>query len=506
MNRNLAGYKIRPIQPSGFTGVSSGWNRWDISELETYLCLVVFIGCILLHFVPVYNRFGLPIEVGLSLISFATPISGLLYLSAAQVIPDAPGCPLPVAQMALAGFFLWQFVTGKRVELFRMGRPLWIAAAPFFVWDGGLAMMRGDYRFETILLFAILTGCVAAVLVGQSGNRLVTCLVIFLAGHGLAMCLFWIIKLHLGTPVQAFAIDVLGDSLEQGARIGTARGNANMLGGPMALACIGAFGWFYSQPKQTRLTGMVALLCLAAAVPPLIGCGERGAFIALCSGVVFLLLIVVSTGRSLTPMPLTMAWLLMVIILGWHPLGLDEHWQEMTTRQQVQQIDTGTIYAGRTLEWTAAWRAILDSPIIGGGHVERLSYLEQDVWMSHSTYLDVGLIGGFPGMALFCWLVLKPVLELWRRVYEPIIMWLLAVYVVSIISIGSTSAIQFKHFWMLWGIATVLFLPAVTMGGTRQNHLARRADGAEHSIDGGGQMPEEVSRISEIRDQRSLVQ
>ena len=81
-------------------------NRLGISKREAGLCAVVVIGCILLHFVPVYTRLGLPIEVGLSLISFATPVSGLLFLSAAQVIPDAPGSPLPSAQMALAGFFL----------------------------------------------------------------------------------------------------------------------------------------------------------------------------------------------------------------------------------------------------------------------------------------------------------------------------------------------------------------------------------------------------------------
>ena len=65
--------------------------------------------------------------------------------------------------------------------------------------------------------------------------------------------------------------------------------------------------------------------------------------------------------------------------------------------------------------------------------------------MSHSAYLDAGLAGGFPGMALFGWLVLTPILKLWRRKFEPPIGWLLAVYVVSIISIGGTSAMQLKH-------------------------------------------------------------
>jgi hypothetical protein len=133
MKQVITSSQKRRIKPSGFNGASSVLNRLGISMLEVGLCAVVFIGCILLHFVPVYTRLGLPIEVGLSLISFATPVSGLLFLSAAQVIPDVPGSPLPVAQMALAGFFLWQLAKGKSMDLFRMGQPLWLAVAPFFV-------------------------------------------------------------------------------------------------------------------------------------------------------------------------------------------------------------------------------------------------------------------------------------------------------------------------------------------------------------------------------------
>jgi hypothetical protein len=100
--------------------------------------------------------------------------------------------------------------------------------------------------------------------------------------------------------------------------------------------------------------------------------------------------------------------------------------------------------------------------------------------MSHSSYLDAGLIGGFPGMALFCWLVLKPILELWRRRREAVIGWLLAVYIATIISIGSSSAMQSKHFWMLWGIAAVCFPPAVAkLKKRRVESGGRRTEGGE---------------------------
>ena len=212
VQKELISSAKRRIKPGKFNGASSALNRWGISMLEVVLCATVFIGCILLHFVQVYTRLGLPIEVGLSLVSFATPISGLLYLSAAQVIPDGPGSPLPSAQMALLGFLLWQFARGKIKNVFSSGRVLLITAAPFLIWSGGLALMRGNYKFGMLMLFAILTGCAVAAMVGQSGNRIAMCLAMFLAGQALAMCLFWIIKLHLGTPVQAFSIELYGDS------------------------------------------------------------------------------------------------------------------------------------------------------------------------------------------------------------------------------------------------------------------------------------------------------
>jgi O-antigen ligase len=135
----------------------------------------------------------------------------------------------------------------------------------------------------------------------------------------------------------------------------------------------------------------------------------------------------------------------------------------MHDRQETEAANTGAgLTAGRTLEWTAAWNAIIASPIMGGGEIKTLSYQgHEDLWASHSTYLDAGLAGGFPGMGMFIWFILKPIFELWRRIKNLEVVYLLAVYLVAIVAIASTSAMQLKHFWMLWGMAGTCFLPAV---------------------------------------------
>ncbi len=446
------------------------------------MCAVVVIGCGLLHFVPVYNHAGLFIETGLSLISFATPISGMLYLSAAQVIPDAPGAPTSSAIMAFAGFFFWQVAKGRVMDLIEQGRPLLLAVAAFFLWGAGLSLMRGDSRFGVLLIFSILTGCAVLVLVRQSGNRFVPCLIAFVAGQALAMCLFWILKLHLGTPVQAFHTEIYGDSLAPGARIGTARGNANTLGPPMALAAMGVLGWFITRPKPNFRSVMIALACLLAVVPPLIGSGSRGAIMSVGAGVAFLIGIrLLAGGKSVTNTLLAVGGLVVVLLFGWHRLGMDDQWQLMQERQQMQEENTGSdLIAGRTLEWTAAVGGILNSPIVGGGAVRKLSYWDDpSMWMSHCTYLDAGLVGGIPGMLLFIWFTLTPLFKLWPRRLVPGIGWLLSVYVVSILSIGSTSSMQLKYFWMLWGMAAICFVPMPTHARRQSNAQAVKGNRKE---------------------------
>jgi O-antigen ligase len=293
------------------------------------------------------------------------------------------------------------------------------------------------------------------------------------------MCLFWIMKLHLGMPTQAFDVEIYGDSTLEGVRVGTARGNANMLGPSVVLAAIVVIGWFFSRSKQDWKCYLIVLVCLAAVVPPLIGSGCRGAMVSLVWGIVFLLVYGVLVARTMSSLPLVLAVVAssVILIFSWHSLGLDDSWQEIQNRQENESADTGaTLTAGRTLEWTAAWNAILASPIIGGGHVKTLSYQDQeDLWASHSTYLDAGLGGGFPGMLLFGWFAIKPLFELWRRKNEPVIVWFLAVYLVSVISIGSTSSMQLKHFWILWGMASTCFIPAVMTFKARKAPLLRHA-------------------------------
>lgn len=474
------------------TGSSSAL---ELTRLEWWFCGTILLACVALHFPAVYNRMGLPIEAALSLLSFATPISGMLYLSASQVIPDPPAGPFSSSQMAVLGFLVWQLGGGVGGWT-RSATPFLKSVAPFFVWISAMTLLHGDGVKTTLLLaYAILTGCAAAVLAWRSQKRIMTCLVAFMAGQLLAATVFWMIKLRLGEPVQAFQTAVYGDSTAEGAlRIGTARGNAGMLGTPMALIIMGAVGLLMaSRSRDNRrrwLTNAIATVSFVIATAALLGSGSRGPLVSLVAGVVFFVVARLG-GRNFslgTLCAVTTAGVLFV--LSWNWLGLQEYWDYMQERQATQTEESGALIAGRDLEWKAALNGVLDSPVTGGGKVTLLSYQgNEQYWASHSTYLDAGLQGGIPALALFVWFTLKPLVLLWGRRREFAVGVLLGVYFVTILSNSYGSAMQTKQFWILWGLAAACFLPAVARIKTRRNHAASRVERREQRTEGGNRMP-----------------
>ena len=90
----------------------------------------------------------------------------------------------------------------------------------------------------------------------------------------------------------------------------------------MALACIGVIGWYITRLKQNWRSGLVALLCLVAVVPPMIGSGSRGAILSVAGGLAFLVGIrVLAGGKSYINVLVALAGILLVLTFGWHAAG-----------------------------------------------------------------------------------------------------------------------------------------------------------------------------------------
>jgi O-antigen ligase len=179
---------------------------------------------------------------------------------------------------------------------------------------------------------------------------------------------------------------------------------------------------------------------------------------ALC-GFIFLLLIGVVKSWSLRNVPVFVTIATVMIIVGWNRWQLEDHWQEMQKRQTKQEEERGGVLAGRELEWREAWNGILNSPLVGGGKIDKLSYYNAEkFWVSHSTYLDAGLVGGLPGMVLFIWFVFRPIGFLWNQKPETGVGSLLVVFATAIVLISYGSAMQVKFMWILWGIAAPYFV------------------------------------------------
>jgi hypothetical protein len=444
---------------------SSESSWFDIKPLEWRLCAVVLLGGIALHFPAVYYPVGLYIEAVLSVVSFITPISGILWLSAAQVVPDPPAGPIHSSQMAILGAVLMLTIRPERPSLANC-KPFLLALGPFFVWQTVMNYLHGKgHQLPLLMIYAGMTGCLAAILAGQSGKRLGACLAAFLAGQALCACVFWIVKLHLGAPVQAFDTALYGDSTE-GLRMGTARGNSGMLGSSAALAITGFVGMLMLHPpagrggKSYRLLWGLAFLGLCLTAPAMISSGSRGPMVAAVTGLMILGLCAFGNRSfSIGPLGLGLCCMILILVFGWKRFGVEDNWNEIVTRQttQAENAEHSALVAGRELEWLAAWNSILDSPVFGGGHLVQLSMLnEGNIWESHSTYLDTGMVGGFPGMLLFGWFCIIPVIFLWRSRKVGVLLLLLSVYVTCLVVNSDGSNLQAKHFWILWGIVSVL--------------------------------------------------
>jgi O-antigen ligase len=429
-----------------------------VTRRELVVCTAVIVSCIALHFPAVHRHFGWPIEIGLSLLSFCTPISGILYLSAAQVIPEPVMNPIITSSMmAVAGFLLWQIVHLSRSSITNC-LPLLKAVAPYYFWCSSMTLLRGNISFFLTTTYAILTGCAVAALAYQSKGRFMICLLSFLVGQAIAGTVFWMVKLGLGDPVQTFDTDVYGSSSTDALRFGSGRGNATELGPSMALVVIGAIAlWLmFSGGPQARswVVRIIGASLFLVTMPPLIASGCRGAIVAVACGLVFIVFAGLVTARALLAIPVVLVACAVVFGVWWSELGLDKAWESTVEREHSQMEDDGSLVSGRQNEWKAAALGIVDSPFFGGGHIELLSYQDNpEMWASHSTYLDTGLAGGLPGMALFAWFVLVPVSRLWHRRRDVFIGCFLTVYVMNAVVISTTSAGQVKHLWMLWGLA-----------------------------------------------------
>jgi O-antigen ligase len=456
------------------------YDHFATTFLEKFICLLVLAGCLALNYQPVYDSLGKHIVIVLSLVSFLTPVSGMFFLAASQMIPDPAGFPLSASQTAVLGFAVHTLLAEK-FKYLRAALPVLKAVAPFVVWTGVLMLLHGELRQILLLAYAVVTAVAVASLVSQSGGRTTLCLGLLAAGFALCGVTFWGIKLGIPGMVQAFNTQLYGETTAESSRMGSARGNAGMLGPPMAIAIVGLSGVALAlmQNRNRRFWNCCVLLvtCLAIGIPPLIGSGVRTGFIALIVG--FLTWLFVGGGFfRRNPVAGRVMWIgialsVLVVAVAWYPLQLNQYWNETTQRQE-EQGGIESPLGGRTLEWKAAWDSVLTSPLLGTGGrpVAIYSYEEApELWASHNTYLDVAMLGGIPGLLFYLLFLSKPLIALWFRRSDGNCLALIAAYLATCVAITGNSALQMKHIWMLWPL---LMAVAQTYNPAAKPGLSRR--------------------------------
>lgn len=466
------------IRPRSYREGDQTIRGWEYA-----LCALVFLACIAMQFAPVYNRAAFLLQVVLTVVSNLSPLSGLLYLSAAQVLPEAPGAgflTITCSKMAVLGALPWLLRTDWR-RLWAGGGKLYLVfVLPFFLWVSAVNLLRPNLIWPLVVLFCLTTGLVALAMVKKSGDNYLACFLVIMAGQAVAFTVFWMIKTGVGTPVQAFDIDIYGDALDAGARIGTARGNANTLGAPMALVLVGVTAWlFHAWTSQKHRLGasLLWLSCIVFCGPPLIASGSRGAMVSAAVGVVAIPLIFRARAKTYAVfLALVVTALVGLVGVGWN-LGLREHLEEIQHRQQIQEGQQGTVLGGRSDVWSEGLECLLDSPILGGGRVVTAAYSgREEMWASHNTYLDAGITAGIPGILFYCLLLYGPILGVWSRRAGVGCGIALAVAFFNVLYIAAMPAMQSKMTWVIGAILCVVLAERsqAVSGARRISPLGRR--------------------------------
>ena len=449
-------------------------------KAEIIACIAMAVVLFAMHRSGLYETFALPLQILLSLVSFANPITGIFYLSAAQVIPDPPGIGLSSSQMAVVGFFLWHMLKFDFEDVTASRFFFW-GAAPFLIWCTVCSLLPGGWGLRTVLIlfYCMLTGYAAIILCRWSGNRVIHCIIAYLSAQTLAASLYWMVHLKLGTPVEIFRWELYGSSLIEGARMGTSRGNANTLGVPMALALSGVLLIMFKGIVKMKKTGVFwicggAFFLLFACFPALIASGTRSAMISLAFGVA---LAFFNRRISMRNPLLSVAAVASALCVGaycWFKFDLKKNWEEIGARAEYYQVTHGSgLLSGRDVVWQEAFDAVLNSPIIGGGKAEIKSYAgQEEMWASHSTYLDAGLLGGVPALVFFAGFVMVPFYVAWKHRHYEYVWLFLSCYTIAALTLTSLSGMQYKYLWVLWALFSV-WIPKLQSRSVSQRSVGK---------------------------------
>ncbi len=447
-----------------------------------FLAVTVFTGLTLLHFSPVQTSYGVYLSIFISIISCFNSAAFFVFAVGSQMAPDPKGISLSLAQL---GVICW-FVTlplngwpGLAQKGFRIPSVLLL----FLGWGVLMTVFNGTW----IKYIPILTGAfffiIAIVYANDNRYSLNELLIVICLSSFISIVGYWFLR--LGLPVELIQYE--GDAVRNVERIGSGKGDANMVGIMLPIGVIGFLfakatslasknTGFKGQPQQVGIISALisVVIVFIIGLPPLISTASRSALITSVAGFVAMLVFLFISASKEVLFPLKMkiraVSFLIVIMLSAAVIyiGTNVNFNRyLIAMERINDKESGmsihgSMVGGRSSIWLSHLKIIAEYPL--SGSPKEATWLFSSYgrgkfgeFVAHNTYIEVGSLAGLPESILFILFCFAPFILKYKTFFHPDYLAYTLVGILIFVSFMSFSAQSWKVFWIFMALVWLIY-------------------------------------------------
>ena len=447
-----------------------------------FLSFVVFFGLTLLHFSPVQTTYGIYLSIFISLISCFNSVAFFVFAVGSQMAPDPKGISLTLAQLGVICWVVTLPVNGWP-GLFQKGFKVPSVLILFLCWGVFMTIFNGTW----IKFIPVLTGAVYFIIaiVYANDNRytlnqflIVICLSSFISIVG-----YWLLR--FGLPVELIQYE--GDAVRNVERIGSGKGDANMVG---TMLPIGILGYLFATatylagktsekirqiPKNGIFKTLISVVVIfIIGMPPLISTASRSALVTTGIGFAAMLVFlyisaqkeVVLVIKSRIRAVLVLIIIMLTVTITYITTNMDYNRyliaMERINDKESRMSSSGGLVGGRSSIWLSHIKIIAEYPL--SGSPKEATWLFSSYgrgkfgdFVAHNTYIEMGSLAGLPESIMFIMFCFFPFIKRYRIFFHPDYLAYSLVGILIFVSFMSFSAQSWKVFWIFMALVWLIY-------------------------------------------------
>jgi len=411
----------------------------------------------------VYAGLGGPLLLAMCIGGFWNPFSGLALVSASQLVPDPDWSNgMSISSLVFAGWTLSALLRAALGHRLRVPTSALRLFGPVVAWAFVASLTHGDRYVFALLVRNALYTVLFYDLYQRAGRDVRRCTLALLGGCCIAAFGYWAYRWGVDLVVAANdSTGAIADLSRGWARIEFGRTDSNtvavnisaILASVVAVVVSGGYAGLRRRSRGARIASLAfAGIVGTVMVPALAGTMSRGGLAELGAGLaVVCVWLVVGPRRGGEQRAATVASLIVTALVIASAVALTPYGAETVARLIETHNFTaqqGGLIAARGVTLRGAIDTMAGAPLVG---VSYQQFVDSYGLVPHSSFFDVGVGAGLPGLLLFVGCVVWPLVlavrgRAGRELYLPVFV----AYVCFIVYAGTISALSSKTFWCLW--------------------------------------------------------